>query len=55
MSKSPNKHNRLYVTASPLGMPLSDAIESGKCGPKTETKERSKMLVEEYEWEKNDT
>jgi len=34
MSKSPNKHNRLYVTASPLDMKLADDIERGKTGSK---------------------
>ena len=27
LAKSPNKHNRLYLTAGPLGDELSDAIE----------------------------
>jgi len=34
MSKSPNKHNRLYVTASPLAMELQDKIEAGTMGAK---------------------
>lgn len=46
LSKSPNKHNRLYMKAMPLGDELSDLIESGKCGAKTESKERGKVLVD---------
>jgi len=39
LSKSPNKHNRLYVKAEPLPEELSNDIEEGsKVGPKAETK-----------------
>ena len=55
LSKSPNKHNRLFVKASPLGDELAQDIEDEKCGPKTETKERSKLLVDKYEWDKSDS
>jgi elongation factor 2 len=54
MAKSANKHNRLYVTASPLSLELQDDIESGKVGPKVDPKERAKLLMEEYDWEKSD-
>lgn len=54
MAKSANKHNRLYVTASPLVMELQDDIEANKVGPKVDPKERAKYLVENYEWEKQD-
>merc|ERR550514_1821857 len=40
LAKSPNKHNRLYMTAEPLDNDLSDAIEKGTCGPKADVKER---------------
>merc|ERR1712185_391897 len=36
LSKSPNKHNRLYVVAEPLGEELSIAMEDGKLGPKAD-------------------
>ena len=55
LSKSPNKHNRLYVKASPLGDELSAKIEDEQIGPKQDSKERSKVLVDEYEWDKTDT
>jgi len=55
LSKSPNKHNRLFMKAFPLSDELSDLIEKGDCGPKAETKERSKILVDDFEWEKSDT
>ena len=61
LSKSPNKHNRLFCKGRPIGDKLSDAIEAEEIGPKNEAKERSKMLMdpefvdEEYVWEKDDT
>ena len=54
LSKSPNKHNRLFCKAFPLGDELSQMIEDEKCGPKTETKERTKIFVEQFEWDKTD-
>jgi elongation factor 2 len=61
LSKSPNKHNRLFCKGRPIGDDLAVAIEEEKVGPKLETKERSKMLMdpeicgEDYIWEKDDT
>ena len=60
LSKSPNKHNRLFCKGRPIGDKLSDLIEDEVIGPKNEAKERSKMLIdaeslEEYAWEKDDT
>jgi elongation factor 2 len=43
------------MKAFPLSDELSDLIEKGDCGPKAETKERSKILVDDFEWEKSDT
>ena len=54
MAKSPNKHNRLYMTAEPFAEGLSEAIESGTIGPKSEPKQRAKLLQDEYHWDQND-
>merc|ERR1711868_322267 len=43
LSKSPNKHNRLYVVAEPLEEELCQRIEDGPLGPKAELKERAKL------------
>merc|ERR1712230_360144 len=53
LSKSPNKHNRLYVVAEPLDEELSLAIEDGKMGPKAEAKEKARTLREKYDWDEN--
>merc|ERR1719454_1363614 len=44
LAKSPNKHNRLYVVAEPMSDELAKDIEDGKCGPKADIKERTKLL-----------
>jgi len=51
LSKSPNKHNRIFMKAAPLGEDLSLAIENGKVGPRDEFKARARVLSDEYEWD----
>jgi len=53
LSKSPNKHNRLYLTAEPLDEDLSKAIEDGPAGPKADAKERAKLYREKFDWDEN--
>jgi elongation factor 2 len=54
LSKSPNKHNRLYVVAEPMADELCNEIEDGKMGPKAEAKEKARTLREKYDWSEND-
>jgi len=51
LSKSPNKHNRLYMTAEPLADGIAQAIDDGKITPRDDEKERAKTLVKEYNWD----
>jgi elongation factor 2 len=53
MSKSPNKHNRLYFEARPLEDGLAEAIDDGRIGPRDDPKVRSKVLAEELWWDKD--
>merc|ERR1719487_1446243 len=53
LSKSPNKHNRIYLVAEPLADEVSNEIESGKLGPKADPKERTKLLKDKYDWDDN--
>ena len=53
MSKSPNKHNRLYMEARPMEDGLAEAIDEGKIGPRDDPKNRSKILSEEFGWDKD--
>jgi len=54
LSKSPNKHNRLFMTASPLGDELSQAIEDDKITAKQDMKIRYRQLADDYEWDVNE-
>jgi len=54
LSKSPNKHNRLFCKGMPLGDELSDLIEDEKVGPRQDLKERTRILVDQFEWDKSD-
>jgi elongation factor 2 len=54
LSKSQNKHNRLYVKAQPLDEEVSQAIESGKIGPRDDFKARARILADEYGWDVTD-
>jgi elongation factor 2 len=51
LSKSPNKHNRLYVVATPLAEGLPAVIEGGEIGPRDDPKVRARKLSEEYGWD----
>ncbi|KAK5820992.1 P-loop containing nucleoside triphosphate hydrolase protein [Linnemannia elongata] len=51
LAKSPNKHNRIFMKAAPLGEELSLAIEAGKVGPRDEFKARARVLSDEFEWD----
>jgi len=62
MSKSPNKHNRLYMKAEPMGYglddiqtPLADAIEEGEVKADMDPKARTRVLVDKFGWEKSQT
>jgi elongation factor 2 len=53
MAKSPNKHNRLYFQAAPLEDGLAEAIEEGNIGPRDDPKVRSRVMSEEFGWDKD--
>ena len=54
MSKSPNKHNRLYVKALPLASELTTAIEVGDISARDDFKARARVLADEYGWDVTD-
>lgn len=54
LSKSPNKHNRIYMKAYPMVEELSRDIEEGKITPKDDFKARARILADEYEWDVTD-
>jgi elongation factor 2 len=54
LSKSPNKHNRMYVTAEPLTAGVAEEIDAGTITDKDDFKARARVLSEKYEWDVND-
>ncbi|KAI0735042.1 eukaryotic translation elongation factor 2 [Earliella scabrosa] len=54
LSKSQNKHNRLYAKAQPIDETLTQAIESGKINPRDDYKVRARILADEFGWDVTD-
>ncbi|KPP67156.1 elongation factor 2-like, partial [Scleropages formosus] len=51
LSKSPNKHNRLFMKARPFPDGLAEDIDKGDVSARQELKLRARYLAEKYEWE----
>jgi elongation factor 2 len=51
IGKSPNKHNRIYLRAQPMGEEVCKAIEEEKIFNTQDFKKRARILADEYEWE----
>lgn len=54
LSKSPNKHNRIYMIAEPLSEEVSKDIEAGKIAPRDDLKARARILADEHGWDVTD-
>jgi len=53
LSKSPNKHNRLFMKAEPMGEELAAAIDKGEISSTQDPKERARKLADDYSWDIN--
>jgi len=51
LSKSPNKHNRLFMTATNFPDGLAEDIDSGEVSHKQDFKTRGRYLADTYEWD----
>lgn len=51
LSKSPNKHNRLFMRAAPMPDGLPEDIDNGDVAPRQEMKERARYLAEKYDYD----
>jgi elongation factor 2 len=51
LSKSPNKHNRLFVEAGPLGNELCTAIDDGDIKAGADPKIQGRKLADEFGWD----
>lgn len=54
LSKSQNKHNRIFAKAAPLEEELSQAIENGKVNPRDDFKARARVLADDFGWDVTD-
>lgn len=54
LSKSPNKHNRLYLTAEPLPDGLPEEIDEGTVNPRDDPKTRGRYLADKYGMDVNE-
>ena len=53
LSKSANKHNRIYMEARPLEEGLPEKIDEGDIGAQEDVKLRGKKLVDDFGWDKD--
>ncbi|KAK2138162.1 hypothetical protein NP493_8486g00003 [Ridgeia piscesae] len=51
LSKSPNKHNRLFMRAVPMPDGLPEDIDSGDVSARQEMKERARYLADKYNYD----
>jgi elongation factor 2 len=54
LSKSPNKHNRLYMIAEPIDEEVSKEIEAGRISPRDDPKTRARVLADDFGWDVTD-
>ncbi len=54
MSKSANKHNRLYMIGEPLHEDLVKEIEEGTIKSSDDVKTTARKLIDNYEWDQHD-
>jgi elongation factor 2 len=54
LSKSPNKHNRLYMKAVPMPEGLPEDIDKGDVNARDEAKNRGKVLADKFGYDVNE-
>jgi len=54
IAKSPNKHNRIYMQAEPLGDQFCAGMDSGEIKENDEVKVRARLLADQYGWDVTD-
>merc|ERR1719318_2316064 len=51
LSKSPNKHNRLFMKAVNMADGIAKEIDDGTIFPRQDMKIRGRLLADNYDWE----
>ena len=54
LSKSPNKHNRIFLKARPMPDGLPEDIDKGEVTPRQEFQARARYLNEKYDYDVNE-
>jgi elongation factor 2 len=54
IAKSPNKHNRIYLRAEPLGLDLVKAIDEKEITEDMDKKLRARRMADEFKWDIGD-
>lgn len=54
LSKSPNKHNRIYLKAQPIDEEVSLDIENGVINPRDDFKQRARLMADKHGWDVTD-
>jgi elongation factor 2 len=54
LSKSPNKHNKLYLVAEPLKEELTNDIDNGIIRANDDFKLIARQLIDKYDWDQHD-
>jgi elongation factor 2 len=54
LSKSPNKHNRIFAKASPLGEEFCCDVDEDKIRFDGDVKERARYMADTYDWDVNE-
>lgn len=54
LSKSPNKHNRLFMRAEPFPEGLAEDIDNGEVTPRQDFKARARYLSDKYDMDPNE-
>jgi len=54
LSKSQNKHNRIFAVALPLGDEVTNAIENNIINPRDDFKSRARVLADDFGWDVTD-
>ena len=51
LSKSPNKHNRLFMRAAPIPDGVSEDIDNDEVNPRDNFKIRGRYLADKYDYD----
>jgi len=54
LSKSPNKHNRIFMKAAPLEEGFAEEIEKGKISARDDPKNRGRVIADTFGWDVTD-